>query len=429
MANGVFISYRRDGGELGAQLIYEHLVRLGYSVFYDIETMTAGQFDETLLTRIEEAKDFILILSRGALDRCASEADWVRREIAHALKMHKNVIPVMFRGFAFPEDLPADIAPVRLQHGVVFESMDLFSAKVKKLTALFQSTPTNAPRNVPGGGEFEYHAPQPNYISNVCSIGTKNPSETWPRGTFTPDINLDENTTVRFSVSLLHSFGKAANIPTTVRIYDERTGNLVFENESDIYFRADDDRYSTGWIVKNDDGSYQHPGSYRAEFTVNGSRPFVYQFRLYSQRTGSFYRPTPSPVVEDAPRVDAATAARIRSIQNNLTRPKGLLWAAFWFVGMLMTLSNLSIIIEDYDVSVLHVFGFLIGSSLMLYGFIMLCQYCKKYVWNSGGGTFLLCFLVTFPFCVFLFFSAIRSLVNRGAWLRELRQYGAPAKR
>ena len=36
MANGVFISYRRDGGELGAQLIYEHLIRLGYSVFYDI---------------------------------------------------------------------------------------------------------------------------------------------------------------------------------------------------------------------------------------------------------------------------------------------------------------------------------------------------------------------------------------------------------
>ena len=171
MANGVFISYRRDGGELAAQLIYEHLVRLGYSVFYDIETMTAGKFDETLLTRIEEAKDFVLILSKNALDRCDSEADWVRREIAHALKMNKNIIPVMLRGFAFPTNLPEDIAPIRLRHGVILESMELFEAKVQKLTALFQSSPTNAPRNVPeDGGSYVPHSNLPSYIANVCRM-------------------------------------------------------------------------------------------------------------------------------------------------------------------------------------------------------------------------------------------------------------------
>ena len=435
MANGVFISYRRDGGELGAQLIYEHLVRLGYSVFYDIETMTAGQFDETLLTRIEEARDFVLILSKNALDRCASEADWVRREIAHALKMNKNIIPVMLRGFAFPEDLPKDIAPIRLRHGVVFESMDLFEAKVQKLTALFQSSPTNAPRNVPeDGGSYVPHSNLPSYIANVCSIGTKDPAETWPRGAFTPDINIDENTTVRFAVSLLHPFGKAANLPITVRIFDEKTGNMVFENETSIYFRVDDDRFSTGWVVKNDDGSYQHPGDYRAEFTVNGSRPFVYQFRLYSQRTGAFYRPqTPYGMTVDSPIVDRMTADRIRSIQDNLTRPKGFLWACFWIAGFFIFFSNLIKLINDdyyYDMESFIILSIVvIGPSLMLYGLIMLCQYCKKYVWHSAGGTFLLCFVVPHGFCIFLFFSAIRTWTKRAEWLAELKRYGAPAKR
>ena len=431
----IFISYRRDGGELGAQVIYEHLVRLGYSVFYDIETMTAGQFDETLLTRIEEASDFVLILSKNALDRCDSEADWVRREIAHALKMNKNIIPVMLRGFAFPTNLPEDIAPIRLRHGVIFESMELFEAKVQKLTALFQSSPTNAPRNVSeDGGSYIPRSNLPSYIANVCSIGTNDPTETWPRGTFTPDINIDENTTVRFAVSLLHPFGKAANLPITVRIFDEKTGNMVFENESSIYFRVDDDRFSTGWVVKNDDGSYQNPGSYRAEFTVNGSRPFVYQFRLYTQRTGTFYHPqSPYGEVGNAPHSNSAAVARIRALQDNLTRPKGALWGAIWLTGVIIFWTNMIKLIAGdyyYDEEILAgTFFVLISIGIMLFGFVMLCIYCKKNVWDSGLGTFLLCFLLPCPFCVYLFFTAIRTMVMRSAWLKELAEYGAPIKR
>jgi hypothetical protein len=66
---------------------------------------------------------------------------------------------------------------------------------------------------------------------------------------------------------------------------------------------------------------------------------------------------------------------------------------------------------------------------MMIFGVIMLCQYCKKYVWHSAGGTFLLAFVLTFYFCIFLLFSAIRSLAMRSAWLEELKRYGAPAKR
>ncbi len=34
--NKIFISYRRDGGDVLAQLLYERLTKDGYDVFYDI---------------------------------------------------------------------------------------------------------------------------------------------------------------------------------------------------------------------------------------------------------------------------------------------------------------------------------------------------------------------------------------------------------
>ena len=67
---------------------------------------------QELLRRIDECRDFILILSEGALDRCVdpsavASADWVRCELAYALEKNKNIVPIMLAGFtAFPDNLP-----------------------------------------------------------------------------------------------------------------------------------------------------------------------------------------------------------------------------------------------------------------------------------------------------------------------------------
>ena len=95
---------------------------------------------------------------------------------------------------------------------------------------------------------------------------------------------------------------------------------------------------------------------------MNGSRPFVYQFRLLSRPTGTFYRPeTPqvTPTVQPL-QWDKVTADRIRSIQDNLTRPKGLLWAVIWFTGFLVFFSNLITLINDdyyYDSEIFITFA------------------------------------------------------------------------
>lgn len=104
----IFISYRRDAFE-SANLFATRLKALGYRVFFDVETMNAGKFNEQLLDVISKCKDFILVLSPNALDRCNDEGDWVRREVMCAMEHKKNIIPIMLSGFVWPSEMPKDM--------------------------------------------------------------------------------------------------------------------------------------------------------------------------------------------------------------------------------------------------------------------------------------------------------------------------------
>lgn len=114
----IFISYRREGGEMAAMLIFQALQERGYSVFCDVEVLNAGKFNEALLRNIRACRDFLLVLSPNALDRCADPEDWVRKEIAEAISTEKNIVPILMRGFAFPETLPPEIEALKYYHGL-----------------------------------------------------------------------------------------------------------------------------------------------------------------------------------------------------------------------------------------------------------------------------------------------------------------------
>ena len=117
-----------------ARLIHDQLVKRHYSVFYDMESLTPERFDERILSEIESCSDFILILSKGCLDRCKnSESDWVRREIRHAILHSKHIVPILLRGFEFPSELPEDIAFIKNYHALEFTSLDLMDARIDQL--------------------------------------------------------------------------------------------------------------------------------------------------------------------------------------------------------------------------------------------------------------------------------------------------------
>ncbi|MDR3261103.1 MAG: TIR domain-containing protein [Tannerella sp.] len=135
----IFISYRRDGGFETASLIAEKLRSAGYSVFFDIDTLRAGKFNEQLYHVIGQCKDFIVVLPKDGLERCVNETDWVRQEVVYALRHNKNMIPVMLREFQWPETMPAGLEELQHYQGVAAGDYQFFDASVSQLKSYLKS--------------------------------------------------------------------------------------------------------------------------------------------------------------------------------------------------------------------------------------------------------------------------------------------------
>lgn len=85
----IFISYRRDGGDILAKLLYETLRHKKYSVFFDYESLSTGDYREKILETVRQSKDVIVVLSRDCLERCKNNDDLMYEEISEAIRHNK----------------------------------------------------------------------------------------------------------------------------------------------------------------------------------------------------------------------------------------------------------------------------------------------------------------------------------------------------
>jgi hypothetical protein len=143
----VFISYRREGGSELARIIKESLEKRGFKVFLDIEDLLKGPFPPHIYENIEKSSDLIAVLTPGCLDRCWDEGDWVKKEIAHAIQIGKNIVPVMHRNFHWPSTLPPEIKTLPNYHGLSSDH-EFFEASMDRLTNLLTGRSSNWPKRV-----------------------------------------------------------------------------------------------------------------------------------------------------------------------------------------------------------------------------------------------------------------------------------------
>ncbi|XP_061775173.1 NAD(+) hydrolase SARM1 [Nerophis ophidion] len=132
----VFISYRRTTGSQLASLLKVHLQVRGFSVFIDVEKLEAGKFEDKLIQSVQRARNFILVLSANALDKCMGDAamkDWVHKEIVTALAGKKNIVPVT-DNFAWPDptSLPEDMRSILNFNGIKW-SHEYQEATIEKI--------------------------------------------------------------------------------------------------------------------------------------------------------------------------------------------------------------------------------------------------------------------------------------------------------
>lgn len=132
MKYDIFISYRRSSYDT-ANLIATRLRAAGYSVFFDMETLRSGKFNEQLYNVIDSCIDFILVLPPNALDRCVNEDDWVRLEILRAMNAEKNIVPVMLNGFTWPNPMPDKLEELPNYQALTASSIEYFDLAMERL--------------------------------------------------------------------------------------------------------------------------------------------------------------------------------------------------------------------------------------------------------------------------------------------------------
>lgn len=111
----VFISYRRALSKHFARSVFLALTGQGFDVFLDVNTIDSGDFDRIILNQIGARAHFILLISDGSLARCANAGDWVLREIQEAVRLDRNIVPVIEEGAIIEKEmsyLPADLRAI-----------------------------------------------------------------------------------------------------------------------------------------------------------------------------------------------------------------------------------------------------------------------------------------------------------------------------
>jgi hypothetical protein len=159
----IFISYRRQDSGANAIGIGQYLEKeFGRkNVYIDVEMQAGTKYPDVIERRLAECKVLLVLIGPGWLGskdeqghlRLQKPDDWVRLEIAHALKRDITVIPVLINGAQLPdrETLPDDIQGL-LDHQVASVSVagfrhemaglvrDIRSIKIRRSRRLFVGT-------------------------------------------------------------------------------------------------------------------------------------------------------------------------------------------------------------------------------------------------------------------------------------------------
>lgn len=120
----VFISYRRQGGAEKAELTKGELTKRGFResrMFMDTRSITSGNYIESIIDALDKSGNVVVIITKGCFDNLPEDSTWVK-EIEHALKTGKNIVPMYFDGISEVRiaDMPENIHRLSFENAVMY---------------------------------------------------------------------------------------------------------------------------------------------------------------------------------------------------------------------------------------------------------------------------------------------------------------------
>lgn len=132
----VFLSYRRKDSSERAELVKAILLKHGYeadSVFMDTHSLRGGDYQSKITDAIENSNNVVVLISRESFSIEKENDVWIY-EIAKAIELKKNIIPVLFDGIQSFEELslPSAISNLPINNAISYnhEYADAFYDKL-----------------------------------------------------------------------------------------------------------------------------------------------------------------------------------------------------------------------------------------------------------------------------------------------------------
>jgi hypothetical protein len=149
----VFVSYRREGGFMLAKYIFDYLHAAGFDVFMDVQSLGAGEFEQTTLAEIAARDYFLLVLTSGSLEGMIREKDWLRKELMQAVEFGRTVVPVLAEGIKFEdhrvqkvlEKLPPALQALPSLNAVRIPPPEYFDSAMERLRSFLKAIADSAP--------------------------------------------------------------------------------------------------------------------------------------------------------------------------------------------------------------------------------------------------------------------------------------------
>ncbi|HET7112501.1 MAG TPA: TIR domain-containing protein, partial [Pyrinomonadaceae bacterium] len=160
--SGIFVSYRREDSAGHAGRLFDRLVEhFGRErIFMDIDTIEPGEDFVTVIDNAVSSCDVLIAiigrnwLTTSGTGRLDKPNDFVRIEIATALRRDIRVIPVLVQRASIPkpQDLPEDLVKLTRRNAV--ELSDLrWQSDVEQLIAVMERVLANRSEPRPGEGD------------------------------------------------------------------------------------------------------------------------------------------------------------------------------------------------------------------------------------------------------------------------------------
>lgn len=136
---GVFIHHRRSHREL-AGMVYTYFSRKGFKPFWDIQSLSQGDFPEAINHAISNAPYFLCILTKDALNSMnpSNPHDIYYKELELAFQSGCEILVIADDDFAFPKELPLRVSGIKNKQlrrirsdlSNFFYEMELLSSKM-----------------------------------------------------------------------------------------------------------------------------------------------------------------------------------------------------------------------------------------------------------------------------------------------------------